>query len=182
MRKRLHKALNFFGITAIFRSTKRQLILQLIEAFHSFLFSYMQFKIYWYIFNNQSPLVVVLTGSMLPGFVPGDILFLYTRDNSDYHVGEMTVFQFFDDKIPIVHRAIKKFGNEILTKGDNNSLDDLCFYEFGQVRLYPENIKSRVVAYIPFLGKLAIFINKFPILKVFLFVFTFAYTFLFRSK
>lgn len=179
---KISSIIEFIGISSIFRMTKRQLIQQIIDSLHSAFASYMQWKVYSLLFNNDSPLVVVLTNSMLPGFRPGDILMLYKREDDNYEIGDMTVFQFFDDKIPIVHRAINKYGNMILTKGDNNKSDDVYFYEFGQQMLYPKNLKSKVVAYVPFLGKMSIYLNKYPILKVIMITSSIFYTFIARSN
>ena len=59
-----------------------------------------------FITKSESPVVVVLSGSMEPAFQRGDILFL---DNLDYpiRVGEIVVFKIKDRDIPIVHRVMK---------------------------------------------------------------------------
>ena len=50
--------------------------------------------------------VVVLSGSMEPGFYRGDILFL-TMGRSPINTGEIVVFNLEGRDIPIVHRIIK---------------------------------------------------------------------------
>jgi Peptidase S24-like len=50
--------------------------------------------------------VVVLSGSMEPGFYRGDILFL-NMGNKPVRVGEVVVFNLDGRDIPIVHRVIK---------------------------------------------------------------------------
>jgi signal peptidase I len=59
-----------------------------------------------FVTKSESPVVVVLSGSMEPAFQRGDILFL---DNQDYpiRVGEIVVFKIKDRDIPIVHRVMK---------------------------------------------------------------------------
>lgn len=55
--------------------------------------------------NSESPIVVVLTGSMEPSFWRGDILFI----NWDYTApkpGDIVVFKVPNQEIPIVHRVI----------------------------------------------------------------------------
>lgn len=66
--------------------------------------------------------VVVLSGSMEPGFYRGDILFLY-QPRQPVRTGEVVVFNTDGRDIPIVHRIIKvhqRAGNDtqldILTK------------------------------------------------------------------
>lgn len=97
--------------------------------------------------NNESPIVVVLTESMSPGFERGDILFLENL-NQDYHSGDIPVFSLKGKEIPIVHRIIKthtlKDSNYILTKGDNNEVHDRGLYNRGQKWLLNENIVGKV--------------------------------------
>lgn len=50
--------------------------------------------------------VVVLSGSMEPGFYRGDILFL-NMGHQPIRVGEVVVFNIDQRDIPIVHRVIK---------------------------------------------------------------------------
>ena len=55
--------------------------------------------------NSESPIVVVLTGSMEPSFFRGDILFI----NWDYTTpspGDIVVYKVPNQAIPIVHRVI----------------------------------------------------------------------------
>ena len=54
---------------------------------------------------SESPVVVVLSGSMEPGYYRGDILFL-TFFDEPIKVGDVIVFKLKDQEIPIVHRAI----------------------------------------------------------------------------
>ena len=92
--------------------------------------------------HSESPVVVVLSGSMEPAFQRGDILFL---DNSyqDVQVGDIVVFKIKDRDIPIVHRVLQTHesnatGALMLTKGDNNFVDDRSgrLYKKGQMVSY----------------------------------------------
>ncbi len=71
--------------------------------------------------GSESPVVVVLSGSMEPGFHRGDILFL-NLGKAPARTGEIVVFNLDGRDIPIVHRVIKvheRAGGEhldILTK------------------------------------------------------------------
>ena len=51
-------------------------------------------------------IVVVLSGSMEPGYYRGDILFLY-KGKAPLRAGEVVVFNLKERDIPIVHRVIK---------------------------------------------------------------------------
>lgn len=54
---------------------------------------------------SESPVVVVLSGSMEPLYYRGDILFLYNRDEK-VSTGDVVVYQNGEEEIPIVHRII----------------------------------------------------------------------------
>ncbi len=89
--------------------------------------------------KSESPVVVVLSGSMEPAFQRGDILFLNNHDDP-IRVGEIVVFKIKERDIPIVHRVMKvhELANgevEIRTKGDNNQVDDIGLYAPGQLWL-----------------------------------------------
>ena len=55
--------------------------------------------------NTESPIVVVLTGSMEPAFFRGDLL-LVTHFPEDLKIGDIIVFKIPNQEIPIVHRAM----------------------------------------------------------------------------
>lgn len=59
--------------------------------------------------GSESPIVVVLSGSMEPAFHRGDLLFLtnYSPDDEPIRVGEIVVFKVDGRDIPIVHRVLK---------------------------------------------------------------------------
>jgi signal peptidase len=101
--------------------------------------------------GSESPVVVVLSGSMEPGFYRGDILFLY-QPKQPVETGDIIVFNTDGREIPIVHRVIKvhqRAANtshvDILTKGDNNWGDDRSLYPKGQLWLNPNHIMGKVV-------------------------------------
>ncbi|XP_054387206.1 signal peptidase complex catalytic subunit SEC11A isoform X2 [Pongo pygmaeus] len=57
--------------------------------------------------GSESPIVVVLSGSMEPAFHRGDLLFLTNRVEDPIRVGEIVVFRIEGREIPIVHRVLK---------------------------------------------------------------------------
>lgn len=57
--------------------------------------------------GSESPIVVVLSGSMEPAFHRGDLLFLTNYREEPVRVGEIVVFKVDGRDIPIVHRVIK---------------------------------------------------------------------------
>eukprot|EP00271_Cylindrocystis_brebissonii_P010758 TRINITY_DN27117_c0_g1_i1.p2 TRINITY_DN27117_c0_g1~~TRINITY_DN27117_c0_g1_i1.p2 ORF type:complete len:181 (-),score=20.50 TRINITY_DN27117_c0_g1_i1:768-1310(-) len=120
--------------------------------------------------GSESPVVVVLSGSMEPGFRRGDILFLH-MSNSPIVAGEIVVFHIDGREIPIVHRAIKVHTNaetkevEILTKGDHNTGDDLPLYADGQAWLNRRHIMGRAGGYLPYVGWVTIIMTEKPVIK-----------------
>ncbi|KAH9666613.1 DNA-directed RNA polymerase III subunit RPC6 [Citrus sinensis] len=96
--------------------------------------------------GSESPVVVVLSGSMEPGFKRGR-------------------------EIPIVHRVIKVHERqdtgevEVLTKGDNNYGDDRLLYAQGQLWLKRQHIMGRAVGFLPYVGWVTIIMTEKPIIK-----------------
>jgi signal peptidase I len=144
------------------RLTLRQKLIQFVNAGYAIVGTYIIWKTIALLLNNDSPIVVVLSESMAPGFRRGDILWLA---NKDFSVGSMTVFQMNNGDIPCVHRCIRQFGDKYLTKGDNNRTDDVGLYRSGRSYLSPGEIKSTVVGYIPFFGNITLWINAVPAAK-----------------
>lgn len=57
---------------------------------------------------SDSPIVVVLSGSMEPAFQRGDLLFLWNR-SPRADIGEIVVYNVRGKDIPIVHRVVRTF-------------------------------------------------------------------------
>ena len=113
-------------------------------------------SVYW---DTESPIVVVLSESMEPAFQRGDLLFL-SNPKTPIQVGDITVFKLAEREIPIVHRVLalhedKKTGEQfLLTKGDNNGIDDRGLYNQGRSRrdkpimwINQKDVKGRVTGY-----------------------------------
>ncbi|KAG6426023.1 hypothetical protein SASPL_110236 [Salvia splendens] len=100
--------------------------------------------------GSESPIVVVLSESMEPGFARGDILFL-RMSKEPIRAGEIVVYNINGRDIPIVHRVIKVHERkdtgevDVLTKGDNNGDDDIGLYAPGQRWLQRKHIIGRAV-------------------------------------
>ncbi|CAI9114003.1 OLC1v1037469C2 [Oldenlandia corymbosa var. corymbosa] len=96
--------------------------------------------------GTESPMVVVVSGSMEPGF---------KRDRP----------------VPIVHRVIKvherKDTKEVffLTKGDNNKMNDIALYAPGQDWLEQRHIMGRAVGVLRYIGWMTIILTEQPIVK-----------------
>lgn len=150
-------------IDAFRRLNIRQLIGQCVAASYSVTPMYMVWKAICFFLNNDSPIVCVLSESMEPGFRRGDILFLRPQH---YKTGDMVVYQVYEGSIPIVHRVIKKRGELLLTKGDNNRYNDVGLYRPGRKFLEASETRAGVFGYIPYFGLPTIYISSIPGLKV----------------
>lgn len=148
---------------------KRTLLLQALNLAMIVFSALMIWKGLMFLTKSESPVVVVLSGSMEPAFQRGDILFLNNQDDP-IRVGEIVVFKIREREIPIVHRVMKVHedadGNvEVLTKGDNNKVDDLSLYSPGQQWLRREDILGRAKGTLRYLGMVTIILNDWPIVK-----------------
>jgi signal peptidase len=102
---------------------------------------------------SESPIVVVLSGSMEPAFFRGDLLFLTNYQDDPITIGEIVVFKIEGRDIPIVHRVLKVHQNatgdvKLLTKGDNNSVDDRGLYARGQLWVRRHEVVGRARGYV----------------------------------
>eukprot|EP01038_Epipyxis_sp_PR26KG_P013235 gene13235-17739_t len=148
---------------------KRQLSFQVLNLAMIVFSALMIWKGLMVVTKSESPVVVVLSGSMEPAFQRGDILFLTNQDDP-IRAGEIVVFKIKDRDIPIVHRVMKVHEKadgkiEVLTKGDNNRVDDRGLYAPGQLWLQREDILGRAKGTLRYLGMVTIILNDYPVLK-----------------
>ncbi|KYQ99722.1 microsomal signal peptidase subunit [Tieghemostelium lacteum] len=125
--------------------------------------------------GSESPIVVVLSGSMRPAFDRGDLLYLDYDEKSPLRSGEIVVFKIEGKEIPIVHRVLNVHENAagdylILTKGDNNTVDDRSLYNKDQRWLTRDHIIGRVGGYLPYVGMITIVMHDYPNLKILMIV------------
>lgn len=78
--------------------------------------------------------------------------------------------QVADREIPIVHRILKvheKVSGEVdvLTKGDNNAVDDRGLYAAGQSWINKQHVIGRAKGYLPYIGMVTIIMNDYPLVK-----------------
>ena len=83
---------------------------------------------------------VVLSGSMEPEISVGDLLIVAERQS--YELGDVVVYQ--DGSMAVTHRIVAISGDEVVTKGDANNIED--------APIAVEQIKGEVVAAIPLVG------------------------------
>ena len=175
---------------------KRQLAHQVLNLAMIVCSALMIWKSLMVITESESPVVVVLSGSMEPAFHRGDILFLH-MGFTPFRSGDIVVFKVADREIPIVHRIIKVHEKEdgtvdLLTKGDNNAVDDRGLYAASQSWIHREHVigrakgcasergtrrgatpartahtrsPARAHRYLPYIGMVTIIMNDYPIVK-----------------
>ncbi|KAF9232637.1 hypothetical protein BU15DRAFT_54803 [Melanogaster broomeanus] len=165
----------------------RHLLLQILNFASVIASGLMLWKGLGLFFNTESPIVVVLSGSMEPAFYRGDLLFLSNPPNERYHTGDITVYKIPGAEIPIVHRVLETHdilvsnataksrkdpfakylpgpNQLLLTKGDNNHVDDIELYQ-GLDFLERRHIIGKVRGFLPYIGYVTIAMNDFPQLK-----------------
>jgi len=171
----------------------RQILLQILNFATVITSGLMMYKGLGLITNTESPIVVVLSGSMEPAFYRGDLLFLTNPPNERYQTGDITVYKIPGAEIPIVHRVLETHdglkirrskarrgfvmsgptfeptpsspeNQLLLTKGDNNELDDTSLYQ-GLEFLEGKHIVGKVRGFLPYVGYITIAMNDFPQLK-----------------
>ncbi|KAG8981662.1 Signal peptidase complex catalytic subunit [Tulasnella sp. 427] len=166
-------ALNMFGeaIQKMKTMGARQVMLQVLNFATVIATGLMIWKGLGLALNNESPIVVVLSGSMEPAFYRGDLLFLHNPRDTPFEVGDITVYKLNGVEVPIVHRILEThtlrlnpLKQKILTKGDNNFDDDLGLYN-GREWLDREHLIGKVRGFIPYIGYVTIAMNDFPWLK-----------------
>jgi signal peptidase len=172
-----------YGLISDLRSMNvRQFIHQLLSLALIVASALMIFKGLVSLSGSESPVVVVVSGSMEPAFYRGDILFLWLG-RSEFELGEIVVFKIEGKETPIVHRIIELHSKpgtfaatngslntgpelNILTKGDNNQMDDRHgIYKNGQDWLGRADLMGRVIGYLPYLGYVTISLTDFPAIK-----------------
>ena len=157
-------------------SHPRQLAFQALNLAMIVFSALMIWKGLMFLTLSESPVVVVLSGSMEPAFQRGDILFL----NNNYarvDVGDIVVFKIAGRDIPIVHRVLRVHAqpdgsgaggalvSDFLTKGDNNPVDDRNLYAVDQLWLRRPEVLGTAVAALPYVGYVTIILQDYPVLK-----------------
>uniref|UniRef100_A0A915E908 Signal peptidase complex catalytic subunit SEC11 n=1 Tax=Ditylenchus dipsaci TaxID=166011 RepID=A0A915E908_9BILA len=137
---------------AIFDEVRRMNGRQLVYQFLNFAMIVSSALMIWkglmVVTGSESPIVVVLSGSMEPAFFRGDLLVLTNDVEDPIRAGDITVFKIEGRDIPIVHRVIKVHekgtdNTKFLTKGDHNLVDDRGLYAPGQYWLERKDVVGR---------------------------------------
>ncbi|KAI0272283.1 hypothetical protein BC834DRAFT_856083 [Gloeopeniophorella convolvens] len=130
--------------------------------------------------KTESPIVVILM-CMEPAFYRGDLFFLVNPPDTRYQTGDITMYKIPGWDTPIVYRVLETHdvvkpingvrekvprpeNQLLLTKGDNNYLDDVELYQ-GLDWLERKHIVGKVRGFLPYVGYVTIALNDFPQLK-----------------
>lgn len=120
-----------------------------------------------------SSIVVVISGSMEPGYRRGDVLLLHRRfEEYPVRTGDIVVYSSPKRFIPIVHRVVRLHRRErdnktlLLTKGDNNNFDDRFLYDPSTGWVEEDQIIGKSYAYIPRLGYVTIALAEYLWLRI----------------
>ncbi|MHA1473509.1 MAG: signal peptidase I [Promethearchaeota archaeon] len=146
--------------------SKKKIIIAVVMICTAFFGSFLVYFILQISFNTESPIVVVISGSMEPQIHKGDLLFVMGIDPEDIKNGtaedkDGDIIVFFANwhgapVEPIVHRVINKYQEGgtwyFETKGDANSIPD-------QGVRSEDDIIGVVVGGIPFIGWVKIFLT-----------------------
>ncbi|MBQ3417953.1 MAG: signal peptidase I [Ruminococcus sp.] len=106
--------------------------------------------------GNQLPMPfgygasVVLSGSMEPALQVNDLVIVKAQE--DYSEGDVVVYQ--NGNTLIIHRVVKKDGEEFVTRGDANNADD------DPIRL--SDIKGIMIFRVPFIGLIFKWLKTLP--------------------
>ncbi|CAG2180364.1 unnamed protein product, partial [Oppiella nova] len=95
------------GFGDLAKMSKRQLLYQVLNFGMIVSSALMIWKGLMVVTGSESPIVVVLSGSMEPAFHRGDLLFLTNYKEDPIRVGDIVVFKVEGRDIPIVHRVLK---------------------------------------------------------------------------
>ena len=147
----------------------KKIIIAVVMIVIAFFGSFLVYFILQISFNTESPIVVVISGSMEPTIHEGDLLFVMGIDAEDIkngtaeeQNGDVIVFDarglwIGAPQEPIVHRVVDKFqiGDTwyFRTQGDANFLPD-------QAPVPETRIIGVVVGWIPYIGWVKIFLTE----------------------
>lgn len=137
---------------------------RIVSVANMVLSSSLIWMIFVLVFKNNMPLVVVLSNSMKPDFIRGDLLLAVAPPkNQMFPNGEICAYNVKTSPVPIVHRMIETHQNGnskvILTKGDNNKEPDNWLYKGAQF-YKNDKVETRLVGVLPKLGWVSIAVKE----------------------
>lgn len=155
-------------------SSLRTFLIELLSILQILAVIFTGWKSLSLILDTPSPIMVVTSESMEPAFQIGDVLFI--ANNADrVRIGDLPVCWMKGANYPMIHRVIQTYadlekglvfqqirglksrliisGRQVmLTKGDNNDLDDGPLYPGDKAYVYRDEVLGFVRFYVPFVG------------------------------
>ena len=137
---------------------------RIVSVANMLLSSVLLWMLFVLFFRNNMPIVVVLSNSMAPDFIRGDLLLVTGPPWGDiFPNGQICSYNVKTSPIPIVHRMIETHiqgeNKLVLTKGDNNQVPDNWLYS-GEQFYVDREVETKIVATIPCLGWLSIIVKE----------------------
>lgn len=105
----------------------------------SFVFAYALYSIFGFILQTQSPLVIVVSGSMLPTMARGDVVVLQGVDGLHVDAPEVVI-----DDIDVAHTALSKLATYV---PDGAGGWNVTFFDGKQTVHVPKKGNSNIVVY-----------------------------------
>ena len=148
---------------------------KVVGVANMFLSSAVIWMVFTIFLKNNMPLVVVLSNSMEPDFIRGDLLIAVPPPKGEmFPNGQICAYNIKTSAVPIVHRMIethKALGKkQILTKGDNNEVPDNWLYR-NQEFYKNDEVETMLTAVLPKLGWLSIIVKENVFASVFFILF-----------
>lgn len=117
----------------------------IIYVFLGFVIAYLMNVALGFALSTDTPVVAVVSYSMVPSLDKGDMIFV---TGGDVKMGDIIIYDVSAYKYPIIHRVIKINPDGTLeTKGDNNP--GQIYFEHN---IKKEQIHGKVLLRVPYLG------------------------------
>ncbi|AIF70212.1 hypothetical protein PAP_09170 [Palaeococcus pacificus DY20341] len=115
--------------------------------------------------HTDSPLVIVVSGSMEPVFYRGDVVLLEGVSPEDIKIGDVVVYKRPFTKYPIIHRVrgIEEYNGErcFVIQGDNNFIHDFYPTSEGEIDCVPGSaIEAKALVVFPKIGYIPMVIKE----------------------
>ncbi|WP_048151207.1 signal peptidase I [Palaeococcus ferrophilus] len=107
--------------------------------------------------HTDSPLVIVVSGSMEPVFYRGDVVLLKGVKPEEVEIGDVVVYNRPYTKYPIIHRVrgIEEYNGErcFVIQGDNNFIHDFYPTPAGEIDCVPASaVEAKALMVFPKIG------------------------------
>lgn len=108
--------------------------------------------------------LIVMSGSMEPAIMPGDVVVIKEQDSNEYKLGDVVTY--LEGQITYTHRIIAEEDGLFVLKGDNNNVTD--------DNISPTQLIGKVFLTIPKIGYAILYLKTLPgmlVLLLFLLIF-----------